>query len=55
MVKSKYLKVKCGECGNEQNVFGNSASIVKCLMCDKVLAEPTGSRAKIYGKILKVL
>lgn len=54
MVKSKYLKVKC-ECGNEQNVFGNSASTVKCLMCDKVLAEPTGSRAKIYGKILKVL
>jgi small subunit ribosomal protein S27e len=55
MVKSKYLKVKCGECGNEQNVFGNAATVVKCLMCDKVLAEPTGSRAKIYGKILKVL
>ncbi len=54
MVKSKYLKVKC-ECGNEQKVFGNSADVVKCLMCDKVLAEPTGGRAKIYGKILKVI
>jgi len=54
MVKSKYLKVKC-ECGNEQNVFGNSAAKVTCLMCDKLLAEPTGGRARVYGKILKVL
>jgi len=54
MVKSKYLKVKC-ECGNEQNVFGNAARAITCLMCDKLLAEPTGGRAKIHGKIIKVL
>jgi len=54
MVKSKYLRVKC-ECGDEQNIFGNAASVVKCRMCDKVLAEPTGGRAIVYGKILKIL
>ena len=51
---SRFLRVKC-ECGNEQNVFGNASSIVKCQMCKKVLAEPHGSRAVVYGKILGVL
>jgi len=51
---SKFLRVRC-ECGNEQNIFGNASSIVRCVVCDRVIAEPTGSRAKINGKILKVL
>lgn len=54
MVKSKYLRVKC-ECGDEQNIFGNAAEVVKCRMCDKVLAEPTGGRVIVHAKILKVI
>lgn len=51
---SRFLRLKC-ECGNEQNVFGNATSPVKCAMCSKVIAEPTGSRAKVNAKIIKVL
>jgi len=51
---SRFLRVKC-ECGNEQNIFGNASTEIKCLMCKKVLAEPRGSRAVVYGKILSVL
>lgn len=51
---SKFLRVKC-TCGNEQNIFGNASSAVKCVVCNKTLAEPTGSRAKVYGKVVKVM
>ena len=30
MPRSKFLKVQCPECGNEQTVFSHVASIVKC-------------------------
>jgi small subunit ribosomal protein S27e len=51
---SRFLRVRC-ECGNEQNIFGNSSTFVRCLVCNRVLAEPSGSRAKVHGKITKVL
>ncbi len=44
---SKFLKVKCKKCKNEQVVFEKSASPVKCLVCGEVLAEPTGGKSKI--------
>ncbi len=51
---SRFLKVRC-DCGNEQNIFGNSSTEVHCLVCNKILAEPKGSRAVVKGKILGVL
>lgn len=53
--KSRFLKVKCLECGNEQTIFGCASTLVKCLVCDKVLAQPRGSKAKIRTQIEKVL
>jgi small subunit ribosomal protein S27e len=50
----KYYKVQC-KCGNEQNVFGNTTSIVKCSSCNEPLAHPSGGRAVINGKILSEL
>ena len=55
MAKSKFLQVKCSKCGNEQVVFGSSASEAKCLVCENVLVKPGSSKAKINAKILKVL
>jgi len=52
--RSKYLVVKC-DCGNEQNVFGNVKSEVKCLMCKKILAKPRGGKSVIFGKVLKTI
>lgn len=53
--KSRFLKVKCVDCGNEQIMFGSAKSIVKCVICGKTLAEPTGGKAKITTKIVSVL
>ncbi|MBT4857924.1 30S ribosomal protein S27e, partial [archaeon] len=29
--KSKFIKVRCPKCKNEQIIFGNSSNIVNCL------------------------
>jgi small subunit ribosomal protein S27e len=47
---SKFIKVKCEKCKNEQMVFEKAASQVKCLVCGEVLAEPTGGRARLNVK-----
>ena len=52
---SKFVKLRCPKCKNEQIAFGKSASIVKCLVCGKVLAEPSGGKAKIKARVLEVL
>ena len=55
MLKSKFLKVKCKKCRNEQIIFNKPAQIVRCLVCGAVLAEPTGGMGKIKTKIKEVL
>ena len=49
---SKFMKVKCEKCKNEQMVFDRAASKVKCLVCGEVLAEPTGGKARINVKVI---
>ncbi|MBS3051254.1 MAG: 30S ribosomal protein S27e [Candidatus Aenigmarchaeota archaeon] len=49
--KSRFLKVKCKKCRNEQIVFSKAAMVVKCLVCETVLAEPTGGLANIQTKV----
>ncbi len=53
--RSTFVKVRCEKCKNEQIIFGNSSSVVKCLVCDKKLAAPTGGKAKILARVLEVL
>lgn len=53
--RSSFLRVKCSECGNEQIIFSNIATVVKCNVCDSILAEPTGGKAYIHGEITGVL
>jgi len=50
--RSKFLRVKCQKCGNEQVVFSNPVNTVVCNVCGAELAEPTGGRAKIKGEII---
>lgn len=52
---SKFVKIRCPKCKNEQLLFGKSASKVSCLLCQKVLAEPTGGKARVKARILEVL
>lgn len=53
--RSKFLKVRCLNCSNEQIVFSHAAMVVHCHICNAVLAEPRGGKAKIKGEILTEL
>ena len=53
--QSRFLKVKCGKCGNEQAVFERGSMIIKCNVCDEVLAEPSGGKIKIKAEVTQVL
>lgn len=52
---SKFVKVRCPKCKNEQITFGKASSSVNCLVCGKILAEPTGGKSKIRARVLEVL
>ncbi|MFX0010073.1 MAG: 30S ribosomal protein S27e [Candidatus Hermodarchaeota archaeon] len=52
---SRFLRVKCLNCGNQQIIFGCSATDVNCLVCGKTLLQSTGGKARILTKILEVL
>ena len=54
--KSEFLKLKCNGCGGEQVTFSNPSKPVKCLVCDKILAKPTGSKLElVQGQIVQTL
>ena len=52
---SKFIKIRCPKCKNEQIMFGKATTKVTCLVCGKSLAEPTGGKSKIKARILEVL
>ncbi|MEM3126530.1 MAG: 30S ribosomal protein S27e [Candidatus Woesearchaeota archaeon] len=52
---SKFVKVRCMKCKNEQIIFGKASTQVNCLVCGKDLASPSGGKAKIKGRVLEVL
>ena len=54
-IKSKFVKVRCPKCNNEQVIFGKASTKVKCLSCDRILSEPSGGKSKIKAQILEVV
>ena len=52
---SKFVKIRCPKCRNEQIMFGKASSKVMCLVCGKVLAEPGGGKSRVKARILEVL
>lgn len=55
MTDSKFIKIRCAKCKNEQVVFGKASSKVNCLVCGTPLATPTGGKTKVKARILEVL
>ncbi len=52
---SKFVKVKCNDCENEQIIFSAASTVVKCLVCGRTLAEPKGGKAEIKTQVVEVL
>lgn len=48
---SKFQKINCGECDEPQIVYSHASITIACNSCGNTIAEPTGSKAKINGKI----
>jgi Ribosomal protein S27E len=53
--KSKFIKVRCTKCKNEQIVFDKAATEVSCLICKETLSTPTGGKSQITARVLEVL
>jgi len=53
--RSKFVRVRCSDCGNEQVVFDHITNVVHCNICGATLANPTGGKAEIKGEIVAVL
>jgi len=54
-MKSRFVKVRCQKCKNEQVIFGKASSQVKCLICGEIIAQPAGGKAKIKARIVEIL
>ncbi len=52
---SRFIKLRCTKCKNEQIIFGKPTTKIQCLVCEKILAEPTGGKGRIKARILEVL
>jgi len=52
---AKFIKLRCPKCKNEQIVFGKASTKIKCLVCSKTLAEPTGGKTRVKARVLEVL
>jgi len=53
--ESRFIKVRCKDCENEQVLFNKASSEVSCHICGSKLAIPSGGKAEIKGKILEVI
>ena len=50
-----FHRVACGDCENEQVVFGKASSEVACAVCGTTLARPTGGKADIEHEIVETV
>jgi len=54
VTKSKFVRIRCPKCENEQVIFGKATTSVRCLKCNYTMSKPTASKAKIRAKVLEV-
>jgi len=51
--RSRFIKVSCPDCENEQIIFEKASSIVSCLVCGSIISKPSGGKAIISAKIIE--
>lgn len=54
ITKSKFVRVRCPKCKNEQVIFGKATTNVKCLGCETLLAKPASGKSKMRAPVLEV-
>jgi small subunit ribosomal protein S27e len=53
--RSTFLSVQCPKCGEKAVVFSHTTADIVCKSCGEMLAQKSGSKALILGKILSAL
>lgn len=53
--ESKFRRVKCSDCGNEQVLYLRASTRVPCAVCGAAIAEPAGGLAVLRGEIVGVV
>ncbi|HKM77566.1 MAG TPA: 30S ribosomal protein S27e [Candidatus Bathyarchaeia archaeon] len=53
--QTNFIRVKCSKCGNEQVIFDRPSVAPRCSVCDELLAETTGGKAKLKAEVLQSL
>jgi small subunit ribosomal protein S27e len=53
--KSKFVKIRCQSCKNEQTIFEGATTKVECLVCNAIVAEPKGGKAEIKARVIEFL
>lgn len=53
--RSRFVLVRCLDCGNEQVLFSHASTLVSCKVCGRRLARPTGGKAAIEAQAVRVL
>ncbi|MFQ5941250.1 MAG: 30S ribosomal protein S27e [Nitrososphaerales archaeon] len=53
--RSNFLSVRCQQCGKDNIVYSHTTLDIKCNSCNSIIAEKTGSRARLYSKEFKTL
>ncbi len=49
---SRFQKISCKECEEVQVVYSHATTAVTCSMCGNVLTESTGSKTKMFGRLV---
>ena len=52
---SKFMKVRCPKCKNEQTVFEKATTNVMCLVCGSALTKANGGKAALNARVLETL
>lgn len=54
--RSRFIRVKCTVCGNEQVVFDHATFPSRCLVCGTQIVQSTGGKVKlINAEVVKIL
>jgi small subunit ribosomal protein S27e len=53
--RSNFLSVECTECKEKTILFTHTTTDIYCKSCGQLIAEKTGGKAKILGKVLNIL
>jgi len=54
MPTSKFARIMCRKCRNEQVIFTKIATVVVCQKCGEEIARPGGGEAIVHGKVLEI-